>query len=707
MFRGEGATIARTNWNGARCAAVFYLGIVFVEDAQAAIRGKVTAPSGAPIASAELTWEGGATPARTDGYGIFRLPEGAAPERLIVRHPLFLETSVAVGDAGGPLTIVLEPAPIFEESVLVLDRRLELDAVPPGTSASTAVPGERPAPPSTVLDVIGAVPGVAENGQGGIFQNYSVRGLSRQRVVSLIAGMRLVGDRRAGVSASFIDPLLLDSVSVVRGPSTIAYGSGAIGGVIEVNPRVHDGADAAAGYATQGDQVHAYGAWGNDVWSAAAAARSQGDSEDPEGRTINDGFRQASATLRAGWTRGTVSYDVLAIPAVGRDIDKATTDYPARTVTYPEENHLLLRFAAASTTGWRVRAFVHPNDLVTLSVRNGTVTSIVENDAFDGGASASWELAPARGPVYRVGADWFGRYGVDATETGPTPGRTLDGAREDEPSLWGTLEWAWHRLQVHGGARVTYNRQSNSGAAIDDAGWDAFGGLVASLPRGVSLTAQVASGSRFPTLSERFFSGTTGRGTAIGNPNLDMETALSTEVAVRWSGRIASTSLSVFRTRIADFIDRVEVEPDVFTYANTRSGTIGGVELEAFVRASEEVRLTASAAAMQGEVDTGDPLEDIPANRVTTGIEWSRSWLGLAAEYQWRASKDDPGVGEKAIPSASLLAASATFRLPKGVRIAVSGANLLDDAYFSSADEKVPLSPGRSYRIGFAWSWAR
>jgi len=42
---------------------------------------------------------------------------------------------------------------------------------------------------------------------------------------------RIVAERRAGATASFIDPLLLGVVNVVRGPYSSYYGSGALGGV--------------------------------------------------------------------------------------------------------------------------------------------------------------------------------------------------------------------------------------------------------------------------------------------------------------------------------------------------------------------------------------------------------------------------------------------------------------------------------------------
>ena len=673
----------------------------------AAIEGRVTAPSGAAVSGAEIVWDGTAPPVRTDVTGLFRLPHAAAPREILIRHPLFAEKKVTIAEGGYVLSIVLQPAPIYSESVLVMDRRLTEDAVPQGTAATSARPDDRPAPAATVLDVIGASAGVAENGQGGIFQNYSVRGLSRQRVLTLVEGMRVVGERRAGVSASFIDPLLLDSASVVRGPASIAYGSGALGGVVEVFPRVLSSGETSAGCVSQGDGATVSGGWGGSGWSLAAAGRVKGDGEDPTGATIDDGFEQVSATVRKSWSAGGVEYDVLAIPTAGRDIGKATTDYPARVVTYPEENHLMVRFAAMSPAGWRVRAFVHPNDLVTRTERGGAVTAEVANDAVDMGAAAQWAFAPEKGPRTRVGVDWFGRRSVDAVETGATPGRTLDGAREDEPSAFGMFEWGMRRVTAQAGVRVAWNRQSNAGPSVDDFGWNGFGGLVVPLPKRFELSLHVASGSRFPSLSERFFSGTTGRGTVVGNADLTSETALSSEAGIRWNGERATAAAYVFRTRVRDFIERVELEPDVFTFVNLREGTIEGVELETHAQATRELRLTLAAAFMNGEDDSGEPLEDVPPQRVTLAADWTRGIFGLRVEGQWRGAKDDPGAGEKAIPSAALLSASVAFDLPHGLSLSLSGSNLLNETYFSSADAKVPFAPARGFAIGLAWRGGR
>ena len=52
----------------------------------------------------------------------------------------------------------------------------------------------------------------------------------------------------------------------------------------------------------------------------------------------------------------------------------------------------------------------------------------------------------------------------------------------------------------------------------------------------VSRVGVLGSGLRFPSLPERFFSGVTPRGFVTGNPELEAERSLSTDLALRYYG---------------------------------------------------------------------------------------------------------------------------------------------------------------------------
>ena len=159
------------------------------------------------------------------------------------------------------------------------------------------------------------------------------------------------------------------------------------------------------------------------------------------------------------------------------------------------------------------------------------------------------------------------------------------------------------------------------------------------------------------------------------------------------------------RNEISDYIERVEIEPDLLTYVNLVSGTITGFEYSGFYQFDEQWKLHFGGHFFEGVNDLDDPLADIPANRFNLGGAWSKGHWIADVRWEQRANITDPGSGEKAIPSASLLSASLQYTLSNGLALSLSGRNLLDEEYFNSADDKVTYSPGRA--IGLALRWQR
>ena len=114
---------------------------------------------------------------------------------------------------------------------------------------------------------------------------------------------------------------------------------------------------------------------------------------------------------------------MLAVASQGADIGKSNTDFPERVTVYPEENHVLLRFAVRSDNGWGLDAWLHPNDLETRVLRDGSETTTM-NEAFDLGFKAHARLQWDEHTSLRFGVDYFGRGKVEAMEViQPADGR--------------------------------------------------------------------------------------------------------------------------------------------------------------------------------------------------------------------------------------------------------------------------------------------
>jgi outer membrane receptor protein involved in Fe transport len=687
------------------------LGLLAAAPAFADVEGRVATAGGQPIEGAMVSDVASEAHVVTDARGRFRLRGVDPPASVRIDDPRFAPfvATVPVGAATTPVFILTPKQQVFEK--VVVTAHPGADAVVPLSSSATSVERQDLATPSgTVVDMAITASAVAESGQGGRFQAYSVRGVAGQRVFTTVSGMRIVTERRAGATASFVDPSLLQSVEVVRGPASTLYGSGALGGVVQTLPRSLDGVEAEIGYGTQGNERNVFAGWGGGGWTAAIAGREAGDSEDGEGAFLFNHFTQWSGLLRKEWKRPSgTAFEVLAIPALAHDIAKPNTRYPSRITQYPEESHLLLRFGARLADGWRLGAFVHPNDLETENLRS-TSRSLVTNEAIDWGFDAQRDFALGGAWTALAGFDYFGRDDVTATEdsevfaTGAVEhNRSLDG-REGQASLFGTVRRPVGRMTFEVGARFTRIEQENLGASSNDTAGAGFLGATVPLGAGLELAANAGTGIRFPSLSERFFTGSTGRGDVVANDALEPESSLSGDLGLRYFGTRLFVEVFAFRNEIDKYIAQTEIEPGVTTFVNLAQGTIDGINLDGWYAIGEGLKLIWSASSISGESDAGAALADIPSDRAAVGARYVRGRWRATARFEHRFDKTDPGPGEVETDGADLVSASLSCALSRGLTIRIHATNLLDKTYLPSADELAVPGPGRSVGLSVAWA---
>jgi len=584
------------------------------------------------------------------------------------------------------------------------------DSGPPGSTSTVLDPEVGTVKPTTVTDLVARLPGVAENGQGGLFQGFSIRGVARQRVMSLVSGMRIASERRAGATVTFVDPLLMGSVEVLQGPSSTFHGSGALGGVVQVFPREFETSSFYTGYDSNGDENYQVFGTGGEGWSVGLARRDANDGEAPDGTVLNSHFTQYSGIARFSWGDGPRRYEVLYIPSYGEDIGKANSDFPERTTEYPLERHQMFKFAVESEKGWRTHAYLQTQDLET-EITEDDERSRVFNESLEYGLRWERESAAGGKRTLRWGLETVGRAGVDATERSEDleggvigePTKSLDDATELEAGGFASLKWDWTRTRLEAGTRLSWQGQENGDADVDNTAVNAFVGMTRDLGSNFELAAGASSGTRFPSLSELFFTGKTGRGDVIGNPDLDAERSLSLEASLRWTGKSLLLKGIAFHNSIDEYIERVELSEDLLTFVNLTSGTIEGIEIHGMAIPSSRWIVTFGGHIIEGRDNDDRPLSDVPPDELFVGFDHRFGPWSVDARWTHRADKSDPGSGEQSIPSAELLSAGLTWRITDAWTVAVSGSNLLDEEYTPSADRKATLAPGRRWAIRWIW----
>jgi len=97
--------------------------------------------------------------------------------------------------------------------------------------------------PNSVSELLPEMPGTDVVGVGVNQSRPIIRGLRGQRILLLTDGLRLSNSRRTqtfGEIPALVDVFGIERVEVVRGPSSVLYGSEAIGGVVNIITRVPD-----------------------------------------------------------------------------------------------------------------------------------------------------------------------------------------------------------------------------------------------------------------------------------------------------------------------------------------------------------------------------------------------------------------------------------------------------------------------------------
>jgi iron complex outermembrane receptor protein len=415
---------------------------------------------------------------------------------------------------------------------------------------------------------------------------------------------------------------------------------------------------------------------------------------------------------------GGYSVDWQLIGSKAEDIGKDNSQFPLeRMVLYPEENHLLSQVKLSGTGDWAARLSLHYQDLLTRETRatleSGAVNqgiqsrvSEVANRSMDIGFTLEdrWQAGQLSG---QYGFDYFGRRGVNARQDdfilsrllGST--QSLDDGEENESALFATANRDFNFASVHLGGRWTYFTQSDSKSEkISQSRGSYF--LTVRKPLGDwNLSLSYGTSSRFASLTERLFIGTTGRGQVVGNQNLLPEDSSELDIGIDYQSERLAIELHRFAMDIDDFIERITLDENTLSYRNLLSGDLRGWQYRVALFPSNAWQLALSGQRVTGNSDSENTLIDIPAARHQVDLSYSAPSWSLNMSLRRRLDKKDFGATERALQAANIGALSFRIDLSDRWQMQAGIENLFDETYFSSADALSSLAIGREFTLGF------
>lgn len=590
-------------------------------------------------------------------------------------------------------------------------------------------------PPSSVAEILAEVPGLRITESG--IQRITIRGEGSRRVAIMIDGQKLADHSTYGTPI-LVDPSNIDSIGIVRGPSSVVSGNRAIGGVVNIITK--RGADkpleitARTGYFSANDgyrgSLSAAGTIGAFDYRLAYTKSDFGDIKTPTGTLVGSGREDQGLSLHAGYRSGNHYYGLKV-----QDYDLSAQVYtgdPNFFINLPKRDLMkyALFYEGTDLTPWlkslKVSAFSEVVERefvnnITMAIgpgRSMSVLSTSSDEQTTKGIQATAELKFSQNSRTVVGVEFEDdRLLSDKTTVTrmsflPFPTTSL---RYSDASIRTFSVFGKHEVTINDRLTATIGARfykvdasldsflkdgvAQPTAANDDSRVLGSAGLVYKPSDDMTLRANISQGYTYPTLSQLFLETTAGGGgTTIGNPNLKPETSTTFELGARMSRAAVVLDATVFYTDARDYIaSMATATPMVYQYQNVSKATSYGAELSAefepagwngfrpYVTAAYVKRkfYYAPGSAVASTTDTGTP-------RLSGTIGVRKDWtLGNGMKTSWdlfiRGESNARSVSSAgAVSSAdayTTLNLRGAVNLSENIVLSVEADNLLDKDY--------------------------
>lgn len=709
------------------------------------IRGRISNHEGKPLAGVKVAVLDSSIFAETSTQGTFAL-ENLTQEKvlLLITHPDYVSKKVEISVAKSADQMI--DISLMPKNPILLTVKEEIEVTAEADSIiDVSLPSHRTILPSSVLSEMGTaniaesldkVPGVASVGKGGYSMSPAIRGLAEHRVLLLVDGIRITSERRIGASASFISLGDIDRVEVNRGPYSVFYGSGAVGGIINIitkspspysplkgdfNLSYNTARNERAGSAALNGSL---GKWG---WMLGANGKMADDYSAPSGTIEWSRYSDFDLMLKLNRQSETSRFYTTIFHYDGTDIGKPSPTGHLKPRWYPNELNTLFSIGYEQKNIWFLdnldtNIYVLDSVLETQAdnLRDESLTVKKRNLAEIHGTNFGFKVRAGKslGQIHALnfGFDFFSQqnvndqntewnYDENGVITSQTDETSLQDARRGNFGFYiDDKIQVSNSLAFNAGGRFDFIRTSNvdlagNRLAHSDKFFSFYLGSVFQVSPYFSLLANAGRSFRFPTISELFYTGLTGRGTVFGNPDLTPEKSLNFDIGLRYLGEKIYASVFGFSNTVSNMIQKYAGPGDEeYFYRNLTRGRIFGIEGEFYIALIKDVELFVNFHHMQGkEKDTGAALNYIPPTRLAFWGKYSPGNFWVEPRLTFSSAVDNPGPLEVAVDGYVFFDTIFGFKVSRNLMLLAIAQNILDQTYRPSADEAGVDAPGRGF----------
>lgn len=523
---------------------------------------------------------------------------------------------------------------------------------------------------ANITDLLDVVPGVSRSGDSPWAADISIRGLARDSVIMMIDGCRVVTANDLAGRMSFIHPDEIERIEILKGPVSALYGSGAIGGVVNVvtrrpeysdEPEIRQKLQVRGGNNPDGfDSRYAAALISARTFlSLSAGMRDYESYKDGDGdKVLNSQFEDRDLLLRLGhlWDAD-FSTELLLQLHQGREIGipgSGTAPLPAAAdVTYEDAHRIL----AAIINRWNVNGRLWRDS--ELNVYYQQINRDVRVDNFPP-ASPVRELRPS-GRHDTFGVRWLNNLemgehrlaaGIETwrRELDSTRQRLLaNGVRIDERPLPEAWEWSYgafveNKTAVYDDVTLTVGLRADGlttrnkstdqwdSAKENDVNWNTHAGINWRIVERLVVRAAVAAGYRAPGIEERYQYLELGGGRRkLGDPGLDAERSLFSEAGINWYGDSVRWGINGFVNNLRDLVSEIVEDESTIRNANVDRARIAGAEAVVAVALGAGWLVDSGVGYIRGsDRNSSEPLAGIAPLSGHAGIRYQSAagWYG-------------------------------------------------------------------------------
>lgn len=527
-----------------------------------------------------------------------------------------------------------------------------------------------------------------------------------------------------------LEPLLATKIEVLRGPAALRYGSGAIGGVVNVlDDRIPD---ALPDGANGGIELRNNSA--NDETNAVAKANLalgnlaiHVDAIKRESENLKiPGFAEKNPDEPANTTQGyiantdarftTASFGTSYIGDegfIGLSVNQLENNYGV-----PPDSDELIRIDMQQTrydlkgerndpfTGFKkITSQIGYADYEHTEIEDGEPGTRFENKAVEARIEA----------VHNTWQNWNGAIGLQvADSTFAAVGEEAFIPRADIRSTGVFIieESEFNNWHYELGARGDYQSISPEvGEAIEHTSLNLSAATSRHLTLNHQLILGVAHSQRAPSIEESLAQGphpATGR-YLMGDLDMQEETSTNIELGHHWHNDGIESSINLFYNAISDYIYARdtgmvidELEGAQYTQANA---TFKGAECELHSQLNANWRLRVFGDYVRATLDDGGDLPRIAPLRFGSSISYDKNQWTSKLNMTRSAKQNHPGNNQSNTEGYTRIDAQISYRVAQNTAeylIFLKGSNLLDEEIRNPSSYLRDIAPeaGRGFQAG-------